>query len=242
MMISLGALGGGKAPIDYIREIMFSEQQPEHIFVFTGDDRTNDETIKPLAGGLSPTCHLHIIPKQTEEIVAKFMRRADLLVIKPGGITTMNVMSMLSVENRKKRNIIIHKPENKSSWIERKLDEVWYWLFSTPDAFKEGVSWENYNAIGLKNFCDKNYSEVVFFNTIKEYMSGQTQDTYTRVGQTQDTYTRVGQELQPGGYQSKDDGCPFKDDDSEPKFLPPVQYSSQVNIPIIMCEPPFYVC
>ena len=156
MVISLGALGGGTAPSDYLQAILDNQNLsitiPNHICVFRCDDGRYDSELTRLANELK--CKLHIMPKQSEDVVANYMKRADYLIIKPGGITTMNVMSMIQHDPAKTRQIIFHKPENKSWWIERKIDEVWYWLFGTAPEFQDGLSWENCNASGMANACN----------------------------------------------------------------------------------------
>ena len=164
MVISLGALGGGSAPLDYLRAMLNSPAPikiPEHICIFRCDDTTYDNSLIELSARLPETSTLHLIPKQPESVVAMFMQQAKYLVIKPGGITCMNAMSMVANNHEQARKIIFHRPDNKAGLIERAIDWFWYSFWGTIPELQEGLSWENCNALGVKQYLSNIHNVTV---------------------------------------------------------------------------------
>ncbi len=138
--IMLGALGG-LAMVDYLEQIIKNIPTISHVFLFRGDNVEVDRRVQSLLLEYNGTCpKLHILCFQTDVETAPIMARSDAIILRSGGMSTMEHMA---IPIKRNKFFFLHHPRETQT-----------------KTLTTGLLWEDANADALANFVHAHAANV----------------------------------------------------------------------------------
>lgn len=151
--IMLGSLGGN-ASEEYVNLLLahlssskdFTIQH--HIYLFRSNNTSLEERLRAELNTPSSNCHLHYLPRVDDQTIARIMTRSNHVIIRSGGLSTMEQMALPILKNKK---YYTHAPEEKNG-------------HSTT-----GLEWEDANARRLQTFIQEKEATAAVYITQKQH-------------------------------------------------------------------------
>lgn len=135
LSIMLGSLGG-HAMVEYVRQVLKHPHLFAHVFLFRGHNTNIDTCVRDMLAqqtGIKPQIHLLCFQTDTEN--APILTRSDVIVLRSGGLSTMEAMSL---PTKPGKTLLIHHPQRRQN-----------------QTLSTGLLWEDANAEALKQFMIK---------------------------------------------------------------------------------------